>query len=219
MKRLLVLLCSALLVFGTVSLATADYVYCIDDTQEVNGVGFNGIILYNDDFERIEEITWEHDAAPCCEGEEGGGIAYVALTIVADDVDGAGIDSLGFYHFGEEDVVSIQNGEDTITLGVLTQMEGYTEGRPGYVWEEDLSSGGDLTVSVFDSVEFPALLGLDFSLPVSVTVDVADGYGLEVETSTLQIACTQVPVPSALLLLGSAVIGLVGFRTRASKKR
>jgi hypothetical protein len=124
MKLLMMLLCLAFLVLGSVSLAAADYVYCIDDTQEVNGVGFDGIILYNDDFERIEKITWEHDAGPCCEGEEGGGIAYVALTIVADDVDGAGIDSLGFYHFGEEDLVTIQNGENTIPLDILSQLEG-----------------------------------------------------------------------------------------------
>jgi hypothetical protein len=219
MRRLVVCLCSVLLVVGSAGFAGADYVYCIDDYKEVNGRGYNGFILFNDDFEKIEKISWAHTVSPCCGGEEEtGNIGYVALTIEADDVDPAGVDSDNVYHSGEDDLVTLENGDNTIPLGFLSQMDVYTEGRPGYTWEEDLSIGGDLTVTTFDSIQIPELLDLDFTRPISVIVDVDYAYGLEVETSTLQVACTNVPIPSALLLLGSGVVGLVGFRSRRGRK-
>lgn len=203
MKKVTVFLCFALLVIGSASAAFAQYIY--SDSEDVYTYLKDG-----------GPITWEHslldDGEPVCEFCEGG--LSLTLSIVADDVD----KSLNPKYPGEFDEVFIYQGEyseanPTLTsLGLLNQMDWWT--HEGYQAGPGNSDPGQL-VTTTDFTILVSELGwdLDCTLPLFVRVEVQDLWDVEIETSNLGVDC-DVPIPSALLLLGSGIIGLVGLKKR-----
>ena len=142
-------------------------------------------------------INWNHTY----DFSEPDPIDWATLTIVADDIDGPGngMD-------GEQDAVYI-NGD---FLGYLNTMPGYTN------WGYTPGPGGDLTSTTF-SLDVAML---DFTMPISISIE--SSWGSEIETSTLTVQGAEtapVPEPSTILLMGAGLLGLVGFnRKRFSKK-
>lgn len=110
-------------------------------------------------------------------------IEYATLTIVADDVD-----------LGEDDYVYL-NG---MLLGALTQLSEYTN------WGYVAGAAGNLTTSIFN---IDASL-LDWSMPISVSIE--SNWGVEIQTSTLEVKGADIPVPAsaALLALGLACMSM-----------
>jgi len=162
-------------------------------------------------------FTWDHLASGIGITQEDGHnvavVTFVSLTIVADDVDGL--------PYPENDVIYVFQGDGSqedpslLELGRLIQLRvwdnfNYHEG-PGYDWHT--------TTTVFDSNTIPELLNLNFDLPLHVRVEVPQYFGVEIETSTLHIERTVVPIPSAAWLLGSGLLCLVGVSRRISRRR
>lgn len=124
---------------------------------------------------------------------------WATLTIVADDVDGpfdTGDD-------GENDAVYL-NGN---LLGYLTQLPAYSN------WDYFSGPGNPdqpLTTTEFNIA--PALL--DWSMPISVSVEAF--WGVEIETSTLTVRGGVPPIPEAstILLFGAGLLGLGALRLR-----
>jgi hypothetical protein len=122
------------------------------------------------------------------------------LTIVADDVDGPGngMD-------GEQDRVRFW-GTDSAwhDLGLLNDMGFYSNfsyySGPG-------NPNQPLTTTVFSLN--PSWI--NWSMPVQVIVEAS--WGVEIETSTLEITGSRVPEGgSSLLMFGCALVGVAGFR-------
>ncbi len=122
-------------------------------------------------------------------------IDYVTLTIVADDVDGPGngMD-------GEQDQVFV-NGT---SVGFLEMLPGYSN------WSYAPGPGNpnqDLTSTVFNL----DASWLDWTMPISVSIESA--WGVEIETSTLAVQ-SAVPEPGTILLLGSGLLALVALKRK-----
>lgn len=221
MKRFVVFLCSILLVIGAAGAAGAAYYY--QDHQLVNQ-------LVDSDYTDRWAI-WEHSLVP---GEYEGDpwidcLEFtLTLSITADDVDGSG------WYYGkwidkEDDVVYIYQGSGdpyqdpdtlfTLSLGQLLQTS--LDILDGPV-PEDPGVAGDLITTPFTILSSALGFQLDFSAPLYVGVLVegdglpgGDDWDVEIEESLLTIECTTpIPVPSALFLLGSGVIGLIGLRRK-----
>jgi len=139
--------------------------------------------------------TYDHSADP---------IASATLAIVADDVDGPGNNM-----DGEQDQVWVTVGANTYYLGLLEDMEEYTD------WNYYPGAGNPnqpLTTTVFNIDP----TWIDDLIPMEVRIEAA--WGVEIETSTLTVE--SVPEPGTLLLLASGLIGLTGYaKLRFKRKR
>ncbi|MBN1842796.1 MAG: PEP-CTERM sorting domain-containing protein [Deltaproteobacteria bacterium] len=222
MKRFVVFLSSILLIIGVTGGAGAQYVdHSVPLEPSVDfyvGPGAQG----NDRW-----IEWSHPLDwQGCEGEDGcPGCEYgftLNLTIFADDVDGYGWTTPTSYE-REDDEVWIYQGtwDETSNKFFMGYLEDF--GDQTIFTGPDLTDASDAAHSESSWSKMSSeLVGFDLdpSSPLFVRVLVeGDGqprgawdWECEIESSNLRIDCTPIPVPSALLLLGSGVIGLVGLR-------
>jgi len=138
--------------------------------------------------------TYDHSEDP---------IASATLTIVTDDVDGAGDTQSGFTD-GEQDVVWLKDSADTWhKLGLLNDLGYYSD------FNYDPGPGNTPHPDHITSMTFildPSLIGDGFT----VEVRAEDYWEVEIETSTLNV--TSVPEPATMLLLG---LGSVLLRRRS----
>jgi hypothetical protein len=129
--------------------------------------------------------TYDHSEDP---------IASATLTIVTDDVDGAGDTQSGFTDGEQDRVYLIEDGVGTEhDLGLLNDLGYYSDfnydSGPGNTPHPDHVTS---TTFVLD----PSWIGNGFT----VEVRVEDYWEVEIETSTLNI--TSVPEPTTMVLLG-----------------
>lgn len=196
MKRFLALVFSVFLFTGTTGVCGAAYIDIKEDLD-----------LYTD---QGGPVIWEHSLS--FEGSECESCATIGLTIWADDVD----------QYFEIDEVWIYQGESLgIKMGVLDHYdyEGKTYDTPGP--DEEQGLGGNKVSETFlsiDCAEYEFVLDPTQSLVVRVEDIKGDYARFEIEKSMLEVQCTPIPVPSALLLLGSGVFGLLGVRKIFVKK-
>ena len=228
MKRFLVVLFSIVFVVTGVAVAGGS---TITDPLEF------GETKYVTDSLLENEITWEHTLL-CCQsgafngfatGENGyyGEVISATITIVANDVDGPypafgikGQDDYVYFNFDSGRVAVDQSNHKLEQFGRYNFKE--TGGNGDLVIEgADSTSTFDITF-LFKNPTFSELLeGCDGVLPIVVDVDddvSKKGWGTLIKSSTLEIECAEIPVPSTMLLLGSGVAGLVGLRRRFKKK-
>ena len=197
MNKFLVVLFSVLLVFVVAGSAEA---YYITDPLTFD-VADGKYIVYDPDIGKYGggTISWEHSYAECC--EEGDKIVGAWLTIVANDVD-----------MGEIDVVSITG--ETSSIGQLNQLtfNNQLDIRSPNYYTHDYSN----TTSDPMPIDLALLASSGGTLPIEVVVPV--NFGVRIMSSTLTVECAPVPIPSALLLLGSGIVGLFGLRRKFSRK-
>ena len=220
MRKVLVFLCSILLVIGAAGVVGAQYV-------ETPVLTVDGSVA-KEDLDRW--IIWEH-SLESLNFEGCPGCLSLSLEIVADDVDADKWYGQSFQD-GEDDEVFIYQGEgdpnqnpglfqikfDNVLTdyGDQSLTVSFIE-EPGVGGDKLSTTGYDVLTIMCSDLDFV----LDFQKPLYVGVLVegngdlnsgADDWDVEIETSQLRINC--VPIPSALLLLGSGVIGLVGLRRK-----
>ena len=202
MKGLLVLFFSVFFVFmGGGGIVNAEY--CVDDTQTFPG-DLNG---YVDRYSEDRVIEWWHPL-----GESGcSGCNELKLTITADDVDAGGW--IGDYEIPAE-------------IFYVTVFQDLGDSEKKYEFSEPLASyggftpfseiqegpGGNLSITELVVNCSDLAFDIDFALDLGVRIEVGAGLDLEIERSQLQIS--PVPAPSALFLLGTGVLGVVGLRRK-----
>lgn len=237
MKKFLVLLCSILFIIGGASVAGAAYIYEVEVHKAVTSssvdtatqgaytdwadypaaspgnpgspgsssaaevVGFRGT---------NRTIEWQHSGI----SEPSYPVEYIKLTIIADDVDGApseGEQWDGYPDFNDGENlngVSVGNGSYWVYLDDLTMLDSYSLGGP------DLFDSGNDHLTTFEFTmtdeDVDGSLSDFLASTLYMKVDVEDWWECEIETSTLEVGV--VPLPGAVWLLGSGLLGLAGAR-------
>ena len=154
----------------------------------------------------ITEMFDPEELLPGSVGEAFSGYLIYVYDPDIEPFSGGDYSFLGFYFF-EFNGYEIQNSENSAPWSTTTNAH---EANPRELWMCDQSpTHGDVIDFVFISLDIPLQTG-------SVWCDPACGPGFDLvgTIDSISVSAMPVPEPSSILLLGSGLIGLVGFKKK-----
>lgn len=203
MKKIMALT-ALLLVFFMASSAHADLIGGLNITSFADSL-ISSSGTFTTSGGSVAAVLTDHDPGTYAYSSDSG--AYVQLGFSHSIVNGPGYD-LALFELGTPDTFKLSLTLGGTTIQYLSSDTGFSVSANGFVYNLNA-----------------AQINLDdFGLPVGATVDQI-AVGLDVQSIyrnrpslSLAGALNSVPVPGAIGLLGSGLLGLVGMGRRRSRK-